>query len=145
VSLVSRIASPRRLTGLAVTVGASGWRDDSTLAAPVSNYGQATVDLFAPGMSITSTIPGSQYAAYSGTSMAAPVVTGVAALIRSRYPKLTAVQVKAILMQSVTKVTHPVRTPGPPAGGPNVPFAALCVSGGVVNAYAALQLAATYQ
>jgi subtilisin family serine protease len=130
-------------------VGASGWRDDVTLVAPFSNYGKTGVDVFAPGVLITSTLPHGDYGELSGTSMAAPVVTGVAALIRSRYPQLTAVQVKDIIMQSVTKVTHPVIMPGEGPGrepnqGPRVPFSDLCRSGGIVNAYNALKLAATY-
>jgi subtilisin family serine protease len=123
-----------------IEVGASTWRDDESLVASFSNYGKTRVDLFAPGVRIYSTVPGSKYEELDGTSMATPVVTGVAALVRSRYPKLTAVQVKEILMKSVTKVNHNVNV-----GGMSVPFSDICVSGGVVNAYNALKLAATYK
>jgi subtilisin family serine protease len=75
--------------------------------------------------------------------MAAPVVTGLAALIRSYYPKLNAVQVKEIILKSVTKVTHPVTIfiQGEPK---TVQMTDVCNTGGVVNAYSALKLAATY-
>ena len=75
-------------------------------------------------------MPGSKYDYMDGTSMAAPVVTGVAALIREYYPKLTAIQVKEIIMKSVVKRDV---------------LKDKCVSGGVVNAYKALKLAATYR
>ncbi|MES2827302.1 MAG: S8 family peptidase [Bacteroidota bacterium] len=127
-----------------IEVGASAFKDGADLTAPFSNYGAKMVDLFAPGVKINSTTPGSKYEDHSGTSMAAPVVAGVAATIREYYPKLTAVQVKEILMKSVTKVTHDVKLPGD-REGKLVPFSSLCVSGGIVNLYSALQLAATYK
>lgn len=113
-----------------LNVAASGFTDDATLVPSFSNYGSKTVDVFAPGVQIYSSIPYSQYAAWSGTSMAAPVVSGLAALIREYYPKLTAVQVKDIIMKSVVK-RDVLRDK--------------CVSGGVVNAYNALRLASTYK
>lgn len=124
-----------------IEVGASGEDDDASLVAPFSNYGKNTVDVFAPGVGIYSSVPGSKYAYHDGTSMAAPVVTGLAALIRSYYPKLTAVQVKEVIMQSVVKVSHPVTIyeKGQPQ---TVNMSDLCRTGGVVNAYNALQLAA---
>ncbi|TDQ10935.1 S8 family peptidase [Pedobacter metabolipauper] len=125
-----------------IEVGASGFKDDRSLAAYFSNYGARTVDLFAPGVRIFSTIPGSKYESYNGTSMAAPVVTGIAALVRAYFPELTAVQVKEILVKSVIKVTHDVQLPG--KAGTLVPFSQLCSSGGVVNAYSALVLAEEY-
>jgi subtilisin family serine protease len=127
-----------------IEVGASDMKNDSTLKAPFSNYGKTGVDVFAPGVAIFSTTPGSKYADHDGTSMAAPVVTGLAALIRSRYPKLTAVQVKEIIMKSVVPVTHPVLVRVGDSVQ-HVPFTDLCVTGGVVNAYNALKLAATYK
>ncbi len=91
-----------------IEVGASGPKDDSTLVPSFSNYGEKTVDVFAPGVDIYSTIPGSRYASYNGTSMAAPIVTGIAALLEEYYPKLTAAQVKDIIVQSAIKVNHNV-------------------------------------
>ncbi|WP_121199845.1 S8 family peptidase [Mucilaginibacter gracilis] len=126
-----------------IEVGASGFKDDETLKATFSNYGKTMVDVFAPGVRINSTTPKSTYAVYDGTSMASPVVAGLAALIRSYYPKLKAGQVKEIILKSVVKVNHDVVV----IDGENqnkVPFTDLCVTGGIVNAYNALKLAATY-
>jgi len=127
-----------------ITVGASGWHDDSTLAAPFSNYGKNTVDVFAPGVKIYATLPGSKYGFQNGTSMAAPVVTGLAALIREYYPRIKAGQVKDILLQSVTKVQRMIILPGTQSDPVQRLFTELCVSGGVVNAFNAMKLAATY-
>jgi subtilisin family serine protease len=125
-------------------IGASGPKDDKTLKASFSNYGKTAVDVFAPGVTIYSTTPGSKYADHSGTSMAAPVVAGLAALIRSYYPKLTALQVKDIIMKSSIKIDHDITLKDGTVER-SVPFSELCVSGGVVNAYNALKLAATYK
>jgi len=110
-------------------VGASTWKNNETLVAQFSNYGKEKVDVFAPGVQIYSTLPENRYESWDGTSMAAPVVTGIAALIREYYPKLTAPQVKEIIVKSA------VRTPY---------LTDKCRSGGVVNAYEALKLAAQY-
>lgn len=127
-----------------IEVGASGWKNDGNLVAEFSNYGKRTVDVFAPGMKINSTIPGSKYKANNGTSMASPVVAGVAALIRSYYPSLTAVEVKDIIMKSVVKVDQKIKVVDV-EGSKRVPLSELCVSGGVVNAYNAIQLAEKLQ
>ncbi|KIO76839.1 hypothetical protein TH53_12590 [Pedobacter lusitanus] len=112
-----------------IEVGASGLKNDDKLAGKFSNYGNKTVDVYAPGVEIISTIPRSAYLNDTGTSMATPVVAGLAALIRAYYPGLTARQIKEIIMKTVIK-----------AGS----LKDKCISGGVVNAYNALQLAATY-
>nr|WP_039451173.1 S8 family peptidase [Pedobacter glucosidilyticus] len=127
-----------------IEVGASDAKNDKTLKASFSNYGKTTVDVFAPGVDINSTIPGSLYKANSGTSMAAPVVSGLAALIRSYYPSLSAVQVKEIIMKSVVKVNQDVEfmVDGKKV---KVPFTDLSIAGGIVNAYEALKLAETYK
>ncbi|GAB3923487.1 S8 family peptidase [Mucilaginibacter myungsuensis] len=126
-----------------IEIGASGYIDDETLAAPFSNYGKNTVDVYAPGVKINSTMPGSKYKEQDGTSMSAPVVSGLAALIRSYYPKLTALQVKEILMKSAVKVDHKVTVKNGD-GKRKVLFSDICQTGGIVNAYEALKLAATY-
>lgn len=129
-----------------ITVGASGWKNDETIKASFSNYGKTKVDVFAPGVNINSTIPGSKYEKLDGTSMAAPVVAGLAALIRSYYPKLTAVQVKDIIMKSVVKVNQSVVIKDEDGEvSKTVPFSDLCVTGGIVNAYNALKLASEYK
>jgi subtilisin family serine protease len=112
---------------------------DEDLIATFSNYGKTNVDLFAPGLEIYSTIPNSEYKILQGTSMAAPEVTGVAALIRSYYPQLSASQVKHILMNSGTKVDLEVKLPG--GDGKKVPFSDLSVSGRILNAYNAVKMA----
>jgi cell wall-associated protease len=120
-------------------VGASNWEKGKKLPASFSNYGSQNVDVFAPGVDIYSTIPDSKYASFNGTSMAAPVTAGVAALLRSYYPTLTAVQVKEILMQSSVKVKGKVFLPG--AAKRKVKMTDLCATGGIVNAYEAVKMA----
>lgn len=121
-----------------ITVGASG-STEKTLVASFSNYGDQTVDVFAPGVGIYATLPENKYSPMSGTSMATPVVVGVAALIKSYYPDLTAKQIKAIIEQSVTKIDFPVTKPK--SGGKKVAMTDLCRTGGIVNAYNALVMA----
>lgn len=118
-----------------IEVGALNSKGGMYAAAPFSNYGKS-VDLFAPGMHIYSTTPENQYAQLQGTSMASPVVAGIAATIRSLYPALTAVQVKEAIMKSVTPVEGLVYLPG--SNTEMVPFKDLCASGGAVNLNAAL-------
>ena len=128
-----------------ITIGASGLYYNEELVASFSNYGKINVDIFAPGVDIYSTVPKNEYEPLSGTSMAAPSTSGVAALIRAYYPALTAKQVKYILMNSGVKIDFKVIKPGSQTGenpeGELVPFADLSVSGRIVNAYNALQLA----
>lgn len=121
-----------------ITVGNSTWRFNDNLPASSSNYGQRTVDLFAPGTTILSTLTDNHYEKLSGTSMASPCVAGVAALLRSYFPNLTAIQVKEILMQTVYKPHVEVLRPGS-AGKISVPFSTLSRSGGIVNAYEAVR------
>ncbi|HEY0930033.1 MAG TPA: S8 family serine peptidase [Gemmatimonas sp.] len=123
-----------------IEVGASSWKGKDKLAAGFSNYGKARVDLFAPGEDILSTVPGGGVKRESGTSMAAPVVSGVAALLMAYFPNLTATQVKEILLQSVRK--FPGQQVDKPGGeGQRVAFDALSATGGIVDAYAAVKLA----
>jgi len=122
-----------------ITVGALSPSFDENLPASFSNYGKLNVDVFAPGVQIYSTIPNNSYEYFDGTSMASPEVAGVAALIRSYYPKLSASQVKHILMNSGIKIEQDVLLPG--TKDKKVPFASLSVSGRIVNAYNALRMA----
>jgi subtilisin family serine protease len=124
-----------------IEVGASSWKGLDSLAAPFSNYGKAQVDVFAPGVDILSTVPGGGYERESGTSMAAPVVSGLAALLMSYYPNLSAADVKRIILDSATRYAdQKVVRPGA-QNGEQVLFGSLSVTGGVVNAYSALKLA----
>jgi subtilisin family serine protease len=122
-------------------VGASSWRGPDRLAASFSNYGRWQVDLFAPGDAILSTAPGSTYESASGTSFAAPVVSGVAALIMAYHPELTAADVRRIILETVTPLgDRMVVRPG--TEDEMVRFGELSVTGGIVNAHAALRRAA---
>ncbi len=127
--------------GAWIEVGATQWKNDSDLVASFSNYGRRSVDVFAPGVKIHSTMPGSTYKDQQGTSMAAPVVAGLAALIRSYYPDLSAIEVKRIIMQSVTRVDQRVKVTGPDGRNMRLSLNEICVTGGIVNAYKAIQLA----
>lgn len=108
-------------------VGALNWEGDENLAADFSNYSGKRVDLFSPGVDIYSTVVGSKYDSYPGTSMAAPMVAGAAALLRSYFPDLTVVQIKSILMESAIKQNQKVVKPG--TDDEKIPFSSLSVSG----------------
>jgi subtilisin family serine protease len=124
-----------------ITVGASGDPTNGGFTASFSNYGKNQVDVFAPGVNIYSTLPGgNKYGNFSGTSMAAPVVAGIAALIREYFPDLTAEQVKYVIEQSVTPIKEKVKLPGTDQ---MVYLSDISKSGGEVNAYNAVKLAAT--
>jgi subtilisin family serine protease len=120
-----------------IEVGASGPKDDASLLYAMTNYGRMAVDVFAPGVELYSCAPENRYAAYSGTSMATPIVTGIAAVLRSYYPELNAVEICEIIKQSVSKVDHAVKVPR----GAMLPFREVCSSGGIVNLYNAVQAA----
>lgn len=124
-----------------IEVGASDRSNDVNLTADFSNYGIKTVDIFAPGVDIYSTVPESLYKENSGTSMAAPVVTGVAALVLSYYPELTAIQLKEVLLKSSVNVGKlKVYVPADKKGK-KTKFKKLSATGSVVNAYNAVKLA----
>ena len=121
-----------------ITVGASAESNTNDLVASFSNYGKATVDVFAPGKDIYSTVPGSKYESNSGTSMASPVVSGVAAVLKSYFPRLTYADLKRIIMASATPYQTQVRRP---ESTDTVPFASLSKTGGIVNLYEAVKMA----
>lgn len=121
-----------------ITVGASAKTNDENLVASFSNYGKHSVDVFAPGVAIYSTVLGSEYENNDGTSMASPVVAGVAAVLKSYFPKLTYADIKRIIEKSAvvyhTKVTKP-------ESQQMVDFAELSKTGGIVNLYEAVKMA----
>jgi len=126
-----------------ITVGASGDPKAGGLIASFSNYGKKDVDVFAPGVKIYSTVPGGNtYQNLQGTSMASPVVTGLAAFILEYYPKLSPEQVKYVIEKSTQKPSGKVIDPGT---GAEVKMSELSASGGVINAYEAIKLASTLQ
>ena len=122
-----------------IRVGALTSKYGSKMVSGFSNYGNKNVDIFAPGSAIYSTFPENEYKAISGTSMAAPAVAGLAALIRSQYPKLSAAQVKQVILDSGLHLTTKVVVGGDAS---NVkPFAELSKSGKIANAFNALIIA----
>jgi subtilisin family serine protease len=121
-----------------IEVAANSQYLNEHLPAKFTNYGKGTVDLFAPGVQVYSAVPENEYRASSGTSMASPVVTGVAALIRSYFPELSAREIREILMQSAVPYDGEVYLPGTEE---KVPFSNLSISGGIVNAYEAVKIA----
>jgi cell wall-associated protease len=129
-----------------ISVGASGPTSDD-LAATFSNYGRKEVDVFSPGVKIYSTLPGgNSYGNQQGTSMASPVTAGLAALIFSYYPELSASQVKDIIQKSVTPVPQlKVFKPSKEGDEDLVPFSELSKTGGIINAADALKMAETYK
>jgi cell wall-associated protease len=124
-----------------IRVGATTASMNDTLVTNFSQFGRKTVDLFAPGTAIYSTIPGNQYDTENGTSFACPVVVGVAVLLKSYFPKLTAKQIKEIIVKSVYKPDVMVVPPARAGFTNKVPFSYLSKSGGIVNAYNAVKLA----
>ena len=122
-----------------LTVGALTSKYGSEMVAGFSNYGTINVDVFAPGAAIYSTVPHNEYEFMGGTSMAAPAVAGVAALVWSQYPKLTASQIKHIIMESGLDTKTTVMLAGDPSK--SAPFNTISTSGKMVNAYNALILA----
>lgn len=122
-----------------IEVGASAWGSNEDFVGSFSNYGKKSVSLFAPGVQIYSTTPGNTYKNEDGTSMASPATTGVAALLMSYFPNLTAIDVKEILEKSTRKFDNlKVQKPG---SKELVPFSELSASGGLVNAYEAVKMA----
>ena len=109
------------------------------MIANFSNYGKINVDVFAPGAKIYSTTPENNYEFKGGTSMAAPAVAGVAALIRSYFPKLSASQVKSVIMVSGLPIDGEVIIGG--NSDKKLSFDSISKSGKIVNAYNAFILA----
>lgn len=115
-----------------IDVGASSAsRKPKKILANFSNYGATSVDFFAPGVDVYSTVPDGKYDNASGTSMACPATSGVVALIRSYFPTLSAVQVKEVLMKTTTPYKKKVLVPGTKK---KLKMNQVCISGGFVNA-----------
>lgn len=131
--------NPNEVVANFINVGATNSKADSTLVASFSNYGKKNVDLFAPGAKIYTTASNNTYGFESGTSFSAPMVSGTAALIWTYYPKLTAKEVKEIILESGTAYDIEVLIPG--GEGKKAKFSELSKSGKVLNVYNAMQLA----
>lgn len=124
-----------------IRVGASNADGD---AIAISNYGKEEVDLFAPGYDIYSLSSNNKYMVSQGTSIAAPMVSGVAALIWAYYPKLKANEIKDIILKTVTKRNTQTNLPGK-AQDSRVNFSDLSKSGGILNAFDAIKEAGQIQ
>ncbi len=122
-----------------ITVGALDPKYGSTLVSSFSNYGKVNVDIFAPGGEVYSTVPNGKYEFNGGTSMAAPAVAGIAALIRSQYPNLSAAQVKNIILESGLPIKAKVVLGGDAAATASLDK--ISRSGKIANAYNALIMA----
>lgn len=125
-----------------IEVGAST-RYKKQLAASFSNYSDKHVDIYAPGLEIYSTVPQSEYEESQGTSMAAPMVTGLAALLKSYFPKLTMFEIRDIILQSGQDVSD-METPLP-GDKKSVLFKALCETGKIANVYNAVEMAMEWE
>ena len=121
-----------------ITVGATANKLNQRMVYWNSNYGQVAVDVFAPGVQIYSTMPDQGYANNTGTSMATPAVSGIAAVLKSYFPHLTAIDLKSIIMKSAAPLHTMVYKPGTRQ---LVDFATLSKTGGIVNLYEAVKLA----
>ncbi len=119
-------------------IGASSAGNDAEFVGSFSNFGKKQVDLFAPGVDIYSTYPGNTYKDESGTSMASPTTVGVAALVLSYFPELSATELKNILRTSTRKFDG--LEVQKPSGG-KILFSNLSNTGGLVNAYEAVKMA----
>ncbi len=122
-----------------INVGSSGPKPDSTLAAAFTNYGKQSVDIFAPGVKVTSIDMDAEFNTEDGTSFSAPIVTGIAALCLEYYPDLSAAQLKQAILESATPLTGTMVIK--PGTKDKVDFTALSKTGGIVNAYRALLIA----
>ena len=123
-----------------INVGASGPKLGEHLAGDFSNYGKKNVDVFAPGVKVTTVDTDAEFMTEDGTSFSSPITAGVAALLLEYYPTLSARQLKQIILQSATPLTGTmVFRPG--SKTIKVDFASLSKTGGIVNAYKALQIA----
>ncbi len=126
-------------------IGALSYKGGEDMPATFSNYGKKQVDVFSPGVEIYSTTPNNEYASFQGTSMASPACAGVAAIIRSYYPELSAKQVLSIIRESSIKSDQMVKLPG---SGKNkatpkmVKFSDLSNTGGFASSTEAAKAAA---
>ena len=119
-----------------IKVGASSINLNENFTAYFSNYGKINVDIFAPGVDIYSSVPNDKYKFQDGTSMASPVVSGIASLIMSYFPKLSAKKVKEIILKSGIDIDLKIGNLGS-----NRHFREYSKSGKLINAYNALILA----
>ncbi|HEY0031300.1 MAG TPA: S8 family serine peptidase, partial [Bacteroidia bacterium] len=125
-----------------IQVGASGYKEESTIIGNFSNYGKMKVDLFAPGVDVYATVPNNKYESLSGTSMASPSTAGVAAILRSYFPEMKSAEIRILLMKTVEPYSGKVEVPGltKPKGllkkktkPVKKKVSEICISGGFIN------------
>jgi subtilisin family serine protease len=133
----------RKATNFITVGGSSDGIFGPCLSASFTNYSGEQVDLFAPGVKIYSTQPGGNvYGKLDGTSFSSPIVAGIAALIRSYYPSLSAPDIISILNSSVTSMKGTTTClPGSEKNTGTIEWTSLCKSAGIVNAFRAIQAA----
>ncbi len=129
-----------------ITVGASS---DPIIAESLltdfSNYGNQIVDLFSPGNKIYSSLPNQTYGFTNGTSMSAPILSHIAAIVRAYFPKLSAIEVKAILLQSCWKPEDENSIFPIPQKDQSKKLKELSAEGGIINAALCIQNAIKFQ
>lgn len=117
-------------------VGASAFQKSLDLPAEFSNFGKFSVDIFAPGVDILSTVPDNKYDTFSGTSMASPATAGVAALILGHDDKLTMAELRALIVDTGRR--HPRLKVYKPGGNQEVLFSDLSITGSLADAFEAV-------
>jgi subtilisin family serine protease len=122
-----------------LTIGASTKEHKEKLPAVFSNHGAEQVDIFAPGAEIYNSVPQSEYKELQGTSMASPMVAGVAALLKGYFPTLTMLEIKNIILESGDDFADTDQKL--PGGDELVKFSTLSVTGKVVNVLEAVEMA----
>ena len=129
-----------------ITVGASS---DPIIAESIltdfSNYGNQIVDVLSPGNKIYSSLPNQNYGYLNGTSMSAPILSHIAALIRSYFPKLSAIEVKTILLQSCWKPEDENTLFPIPQKDQVKKLNEMSAEGGIINAALCIQNAMKFQ
>ena len=139
----TRVYTKKKMAKNWIEVGASSWGEEDNFVASFSNFGQKTVDVFAPGVAIYSTSPNDEYNSVDGTSFACPVTAGVAAMIMSYYPEFSATQVRDILLKSSVKFEN-MKVNRPDSFDEDmvmVEFDELSITGGIINALEAVKMA----
>ena len=129
-----------------ITVGASSFEINENLIPSFSNYGKSNVDVFAPGVDIYTTKEGNEYQYADGTSLATPVVSGIAGLLRSYFPELSASQTKQIILASGITYDIDVNIDFDENENPILKnFTQLSKTGKIVNAYNAFIMAQEFR